>query len=372
MSEETSIEQTGGVSNVSTPIPDPTLGRDPVRIPFKFHGDGGEFFRIWIVNIVLSILTLGIYSAWAKVRTKRYFYGNTELDGDRFDYLGDPVAILVGRILAIVLLVFFQALLGFAPPFFSGLIGLLFLAALPWVIYRALRFNAQMSSWRGVRFGFDGGWAGAAKAYLLWPLFGVVTLGFGMPYAWFKQNQYLLSNYRFGASTSTSTTEPNDFYLVALAVFGFASFGGLVLFGFTSSLGFNGMASDGEFNFDALFALGGLFAGALYFVFYVMIFAVYEARYFSTVYNNIEISGNYVGTSVSIVGLGRIVVGNAVLMLVTLGLYYPWARVRMTQYLQDNLWIDAVDLDSFVAKSSDGNDPLGEEIGEAFDIGIGL
>ena len=372
MEEETSIEQTGGVSSASTPILEPTLGRDSVRIPFKFHGEGGEFFRIWIVNIVLSILTLGIYSAWAKVRTKRYFYGNTELDGDRFDYLGDPLAILVGRILAIVLLAFYQALLGFAPSFFSGLIGLLFLAALPWVIYRALRFNAQMSSWRGVRFGFDGGWAGAAKAYLLWPLFGVVTLGFGMPYAWFKQNQYLLSNYRFGASASTSTAEPTDFYLVALAVFGFAGFGGLVLFGFTSSFGFAGLSSDGEFDFNSLLALGGLFAGALYFVFYVMVFAVYEARYFSTVYNNIEISGNYLGSSVSIVGLGKIVVGNTVLMLVTLGIYYPWARVRMTQYLQDNLWIDAIDLDSFVAKSGDGNDPLGEEIGEVFDIGIGI
>ncbi|MED5348372.1 MAG: DUF898 family protein, partial [Pseudomonadota bacterium] len=42
---------------------------------FQFHGEGGEFFRIWIVNLVLSIVTLGIYSAWAKVRTKRYFYG---------------------------------------------------------------------------------------------------------------------------------------------------------------------------------------------------------------------------------------------------------------------------------------------------------
>ena len=98
----------GQVDGVVPPSATSLPTQEAVRIPFKFHGDGGEFFRIWIVNIVLTILTLGIYSAWAKVRTKRYFYGNTELAGDRFDYLGDPLAILRGRIIAIVLLLFYQ------------------------------------------------------------------------------------------------------------------------------------------------------------------------------------------------------------------------------------------------------------------------
>ena len=52
----------------------------------EFRGRGGEYFRIWIVNIALSVLTLGIYTAWAKVRTQRYFYGNTYLAGESFVY----------------------------------------------------------------------------------------------------------------------------------------------------------------------------------------------------------------------------------------------------------------------------------------------
>ena len=70
-----------------------------------FHGSGREFFGIWIVNIVLSLLTLGIYSAWAKVRTKKYFYGNTELAGDRFDYHATPKQILIGRVIAALVFV---------------------------------------------------------------------------------------------------------------------------------------------------------------------------------------------------------------------------------------------------------------------------
>ncbi|MBK87886.1 MAG: thymidylate kinase, partial [Gammaproteobacteria bacterium] len=87
------------MSETSDLIADETVASQTVR--FHFYGQGGEFFRIWIVNLVLSILTLGVYSAWAKVRTKRYFYGSTELAGDRFDYLASPIAILKGRLIAV-------------------------------------------------------------------------------------------------------------------------------------------------------------------------------------------------------------------------------------------------------------------------------
>ena len=50
----------------------------------EFEGKGGEYFRIWIVNVLLSIVTLGIYSAWATVRTRRYFYANVKLAGEGF------------------------------------------------------------------------------------------------------------------------------------------------------------------------------------------------------------------------------------------------------------------------------------------------
>ena len=71
----------------------------------NFHGTGKEFFSIWIVNLLLTIVTLGIYSAWAKVRTNRYLYGNLEIDGHRFAYLAEPLQILKGRIISAILLV---------------------------------------------------------------------------------------------------------------------------------------------------------------------------------------------------------------------------------------------------------------------------
>src|SRR5207249_9838516 len=81
----------------------PSRPADPELLRFTFTGHAGEYFRIWIVSLCLSIATLGVYSAWGKVRKKRYLYAHTKLDGSSFDYRASPLAILRGRILALLL-----------------------------------------------------------------------------------------------------------------------------------------------------------------------------------------------------------------------------------------------------------------------------
>ena len=81
----------------------------PREVAFEFRATGSEYFRIWIVNLLLTIVTLGIYSAWAKVRRLRYFYGSTALEGTSFDYHADPKAILKGRLIAVLAYVVFNS-----------------------------------------------------------------------------------------------------------------------------------------------------------------------------------------------------------------------------------------------------------------------
>ena len=66
-----------------------------------FTGRASEYFGIWIVNVLLTIITLGIYSAWAKVRRNRYFYGNTVLLGRSFEYHAKGLQILIGRLIVL-------------------------------------------------------------------------------------------------------------------------------------------------------------------------------------------------------------------------------------------------------------------------------
>ncbi len=66
----------------------PETARPEQPLSFEFTGNAREYFRIWIVNTCLTLFTLGIFSAWAKVRKKRYLYSHTQLDGTPFQYLG--------------------------------------------------------------------------------------------------------------------------------------------------------------------------------------------------------------------------------------------------------------------------------------------
>ena len=118
-------------------------------LPFEFRGTGSEYFKIWIINIILSIITLGIYSAWAKVRRKQYFYGSTQLENSSFEYLADPVKIFKGRIIVIIFFVFYSVISEFFP-LAGGVLSLLFLLILPWLVIRALTFNARNSAYRNM------------------------------------------------------------------------------------------------------------------------------------------------------------------------------------------------------------------------------
>jgi uncharacterized membrane protein YjgN (DUF898 family) len=129
-----------------------------------FSGSGAEYFRIWIVNLLLTVATLGIYSAWAKTRRLQYFYRNTHLAGASFDFRGDPKAILRGRILAVVLLALYHYAFGFSLR--AGIVTVvLLLAGLPFMMRAALRFRLSNTVYRGLPFGFAGG---IGQAYLVY------------------------------------------------------------------------------------------------------------------------------------------------------------------------------------------------------------
>ena len=134
--------------------------------PFKFTGTGAEFFRIWIVNLFLTIVTLGIYAAWAKVRTRRYFFANTVLNGQAFDYLADPKVILRGNLIIAGGIAIYMVLDLFQPAY-SGIALVLFLLVIPYLIYKSLRFNAHNSAYRNIRFRFLGT---AGESYRIYAL----------------------------------------------------------------------------------------------------------------------------------------------------------------------------------------------------------
>jgi uncharacterized membrane protein YjgN (DUF898 family) len=133
-----------------------------------FTGSGSEYFRIWIVNLLLTLVTLGLYYPWAKVRRLRYFHGNTLIGGEPLGFHADPKKMLKGYLLVTVLLVLYSV-----AGHFHAVAGLVaFIAVMliwPALLKSSMQFRLANTSWRGLRFRFTGDLRGAYAAMI--PLF---------------------------------------------------------------------------------------------------------------------------------------------------------------------------------------------------------
>ncbi len=342
----------GGGERISSNTGAATRHKTEEHVPFVFTGNGFEYFKIWIVNILLSIITLGIYSAWAKVRNKQYFYGNTLLDGASFSYTASPVKILIGRIIAFVFFVVY-AVAGELSIVAGLIMAVLLIVFIPWVICTSLRFNARYSQYRNVPFVFHGRLGEAAMAFLLWPLLGVVTLGILMPYAYYQQQKFVYSNHAYGTAELDFRATVGAYYVVFLLVLGIFVIGGIAA------------------------SLAGIVLPLLAFpvvaAVYLGAFAYFVVATSNLNYNNIHVREHRFEAQWKVQSYFWLLCTNTLGILVTLGFFIPWARVRTARYKAEHTSVLAVgDLDSFAAAERDAVGPVAEGVGDLFDIDVGF
>jgi uncharacterized membrane protein YjgN (DUF898 family) len=348
-------------------------------LPFESRASGGEYFRIWIVNLLLTVLTLGIYSAWAKVRSLRYFYGTTSLDGTAFEYHGTGLQILKGRLIAFGVLAIYSLTVQFAP--LAALIFIpIFFFGLPWVIVKARTFQMRVSSWRNVRFNFHGTYGGAMAAYIGWALLAAVTIYTLVPLWLHKRTQYIVDNTTFGAERFRFATPMGRFFAFWYIAVGLGIAAFIVLtFMFGAAAAGVIAAEGGAPPQDPAALLGVLSSGftiVLLVVAFLAIFAIgayYQRSFTNAVFDGMELGDHRVRCNLRFGRLFFIFVTNFLGMLLTLGLFYPWARVRLLRYQVESMGFEAAgSLDKLVADNQAASSAIGEEFGEAFDVNFGL
>ena len=394
-----------------------------------FKGKGSEYFKIWIVNLFLSILTLGIYSAWAKVRTKRYLYGSTSIEGSAFEYHASPITILKGRLIAVALLIIYSVL-GQIFPLVGIFLLILLFAFIPWIIWRSLKFNARMTSHRNVHFSFNGLLKKSYLYYLVIPyifpllislivsfLYSVVFNGYQIEYFYnylsdiynFSENyfdetlilvggsvsiyilmipyvhkikmSYYLNNSYFGQGKFSSNIVASKFYLIDIltflvtaAFFLFPVMIYLLIYGINALFGYG----YGPEFLDNINSIVLVFLIILAYVFMLSVVFLSTAFFISKirnyVYSKTELNENIgINSNLNTWRLYWIYLSNFFLMIFTVGLAYPLTIIRKTKYMAETISIvNAEALSLFVSEQEQQNSALGEEIGEAFDVGSGI
>jgi uncharacterized membrane protein YjgN (DUF898 family) len=358
MSEPSSAFPDAGHGDLTIPAPFQSRA-EPGRLPFHFTGRGGEYFGIWIVNLVLTILTLGIYSAWAKVRRMQYFYRNTTLAGASFDYHGDPKAILKGRLIIFALLVVYNLSIEFAP--LIGIVIFVVIAlVMPNLLLRSLRFRAVNTSWSGLRFGFDGDQAGAYKAFLAWPILAVVTLYLLAPMWHQRMKAYQHRFARFGATRFAFDAPVGGFYRVYLLAFGVLLLGGIVV---------GAIVGLGSVTSPVVAAIAPLVLIGL--MLFIQPFLM--ARLQNLVWNHTQVGEHRFESRVESGPLFWIVFTNLLGIVFTLGLFQPFAAIRLARYRIESMSLLAAGpIDEFVAGQQQAVAATGEGAADLFDIDIGL
>lgn len=337
-------------------------------IQVRFSGTAGEYFGIWIVNFLLSIVTFGIYSAWAKVRNRKYFLGNTTIDGRPFEYHARGLQILFGRAIVVGALVILSVSSSISP-ILNGVVFVLLAAALPWLINRGLRFNAAMTSWSNVRFRFEGSYWRAFAVFLLYPFLAIFSLYLAFPFVARASSRYTIGRHSLGGHRFAFESGIGPFYRALLWSAAWVIFG--VVVSLCLAVIMRGPLADGRL----LIHTGGqvVLSTGVILIAILPLATIYSAFTRNAIYTGITLEGGHrFESTISPPRLIWIAISNAAVIVVSFGMLLPWARVRVARYLCENTWVKpAGSLDEFIGEAESRQSAIGDAFMDIEGVDVG-
>ncbi len=387
-----------GPTGTSSPTIAPGTPWSPDLTPSRPVYDGrlGELYAIYLRHLAMMLLTLGWSRFWGRTRIRRYVWNHLSVLGDRFEYRGRGIELMIGFLLALLLVAAWSGLMYLVwlyvfheKPFAS--FGLFDLFSLSVVLigfplayvghYAGLRYKLSRTRWRGIRCGMAGSawgygatatflqFANAMTAYLLTP---VVSVNLARP---------RIVNTRVGTQGFDFAGRAGDIYgrylgyyflnilaWVAAAVATFMAVGG--------TLETLGVSSD---DFLKLFAHPSLHtvvvlllvAFGAYILFGLLILPLrcwwqaYLMRYLVTHSR----AGNVLfATAISTWQMWGFLVLNYLIVLLTLGIGWPWVMHRTMKLIAGQLWIYGAPQGSEIRQPADRGPGYGEGLLDMFDV----
>jgi len=385
----------------------------------SFNGSGMEYFKIWIVNVLLTILTLGLYHPWAKVRNNRYFYANSTLDGRNFEYHATGKQLFVGFLIAMTLFITYVIINQISPTGSLILLAILFLAV-PWLILRSMIFNMRMTSFSNVHFDFSGKLGRAYINFFAYPIalyIGLVLIAiamtmsislggvtaallgfilaismlafllFSLAFIKKKNTEYFIDHSQYGQGEFKTDVSLKKFMMISLKTMGVAILvmlmtiivigtGAYATVGIESLMSFTGAEQEPELiaekmksliPFLSIFYLGMILASI-----FIMAYSITLNRNY--VYANTRLDENVTFSStLKALPLAWVLITNFIAVILTLGLAFPWARVRSARIMLENTQVKAENgFDDYLMQKQNQTSSLGEQIGDAFDVDVGI
>jgi uncharacterized membrane protein YjgN (DUF898 family) len=351
---------------------------------FRFTGAWREFLPIALTNLLLTVVTLGIYRFWAKARERRYLWSRTVVIDDALEWTGTGKEMFIGALLVIlvVLPVFYGLIFVLQGMLLRGETGtamIMFLVVYGGLFYligvagfRALRYRLSRTWWHGIRGGAeDGGWEYGWQytwKTVLGLLMGGLLVPWSMTSLWNDRwNKMSFGQYRFEAAANTDGLFGRWLLVYLVPVVGFV----VMTVGMAAVIGFGGgMGPDAEGGGAETAGIVTAIAGGLFiYVAFLLVSLSYYALFFRSVAEATSVAGMHFEFTARTKDWLKLILGNIGLVIVTLGLgaiflgYRNWSFVVRHMEASGDVNLDAL-LQSRTSATGDA-----EGLADMFDIG---
>jgi uncharacterized membrane protein YjgN (DUF898 family) len=361
-------------------------GESPMDIPLRVtYVPRPGLLRLTLTNFLLNLVTLFVYRFWAKTRVRRHVWSCVHINGEPLEYTGTGKELFLGALIVLLLFILPLVLLTIGVTLWLGqqhpvagamqfLGTLLVLLLTGFAIYRARRYRLSRTTWRGIR----GALTGSAMTYSL-IYFGSfllkgLTLGWSTPAMNTELQKRIVSEMYFGDTAFDFRGGAGALYpAYAVSWFGvvFMGFAVLVIAAALYWALFLGLWRNLERASDShwLAFLFLLAAGALIvYVVYLAAWSIYQAkeyRAFAAYTSLARARFKLEARAPSLLGLW---VGNLFIIILTIGVFWPFVLQRNIRYFCDRLTVDGGVPLASIKQSTQPMLKRGEGLAEVFDI----
>jgi uncharacterized membrane protein YjgN (DUF898 family) len=291
-------------------------GEHTRRIPFIFTGTGFGYFKLWLVNILVCVLSAGILYPWTRVRSLRYFYQHTHLDGENFHYTSSSPKMFLIQFL-LILYVLGLACAFVIKPVYGAVGAIILLACLPFYWSSSSKFQRQHTFYCDTSFEQKSNLRDAYLAFLGLPLLVILSGGLAVPYAAYNIHRYRASVITIGGNAFVFAGKLKCY------------------FSLLPSLLFAECVTFLSLYYHQSLPLG--FISLLIVCLWLWMFIRWRVLLTNLQWNAVTTRFGYFLATCDVPGYNKLVTSNLLLCLLTLGFYWPWAVVKLAQYKASHL-----------------------------------
>ena len=373
-------EHDGGQDTIppsTTPMVWTASPKSPISHPI-FWGRGGTLFGIFIVNTLFTLLTLGVYSFWGRVRIRQFLSSQTSFAKIRFSYHGTGMELLKGWAKALLVFGLPYAFLSFVPIFWEQvptwipnlLAGIMVLCFIPIAVVGSHRYRLSRTSLGTIRFSFRGRVSAYMKIWFMGTILTLLTAGLYYPFFENARRAFLVTHSYIGNRHFTYEGTGLGLVTIYAKAFGLLMLLVLGLIGFSvEPEALSGMAEWAQEDWLAVFRNSIFIFGLLALLGPWFYLQVAKQRYF---WNHSAFGDARFQFTASTWNLLELRLTNFFMLIFTLGLAWPWVQVRNLQFLFYYLSLRGpLDFQRIEQEALDAS-PTGEELAGYFDAGFAL